>query len=229
MLRLAHNLRAPLAAMCTSLDVVRDGYLGELTDAQAEHLRRVDRRARSMIELVNGLMALGESRSDGRQATVQQLLDLSRYAGRIQRTFQDEAAHRGVHFTVTTEGEVPEVRGDPQKIEQMLENLVGNAIKYTPPAGRVEVVFGRQAGGAARIQVIDTGIGIPAAAMPRLFSEFFRAENAKAMEEVGTGLGLAIVKDTVEQHGGRIHVESEEGIGTTFTVQFPSVRRESTP
>ena len=228
MLRLAHNLRAPLAATCNILDVVREGYLGELNDAQREHLRRVDRRARSMIELVGELMALGQAKEEGGPGMVRQLLDLSVVAGRLERTFQDEAARRGIHFTVAAEGEIPAVRGDPRRIEQAFENLISNAIKYTPPAGRVEVVLGRQAGGAARIQVIDTGIGIPEAAKPRLFSEFFRAENAKAMEEVGTGLGLAIVKDTVEQHGGRISVESAEGIGTTFTVQLPAARPEET-
>jgi signal transduction histidine kinase len=227
MLRLAHNLRAPLAAMCASLDVVRGEYLGPLDASQKEYLRRVDRRARSMIDLVNELMTLGDG--GGKQAPTRAPVDLAALAGRIERTFRDEAEHKGVRFAVTAEDGVPEVRGDPRKLEQMMENLVSNAIKYTPPEGRVDVVVGRQSAGAAKFQVTDTGIGIPDAAMPRLFSEFFRAENAKAMEDVGTGLGLAIVKDTVEQHGGRVQVESRVGIGTTFTVHLPAARPEAAP
>jgi signal transduction histidine kinase len=105
-------------------------------------------------------------------------------------------------------------------VEQLLENLVSNAIKYTPAEGSVEVRFAR-ANGTVRIEVSDTGIGIPAADRPRLFTEFFRAENAKAMDEIGTGLGLAIVKEIVDQLGGRIFLESEEGVGTIFVVHLP--------
>jgi two-component system sensor histidine kinase VicK len=97
---------------------------------------------------------------------------------------------------------------------------VSNAIKYTPAEGSVELRFSR-ADGTVRIEVSDTGIGIPAADRPRLFTEFFRAENAKAMEDVGTGLGLAIVKEIADQLGGRIFVESEEGAGTIFVVHLP--------
>ncbi len=105
----------------------------------------------------------------------------------------------------------------------MLENLVSNAIKYTPGKGNVSVVFspGTNGAGTIRIEIRDNGIGIPKADMCRLFTEFFRAENAKAVEEVGTGLGLAIVKDIVDQHKGRILVESEEGLGTIFVIYLP--------
>jgi signal transduction histidine kinase len=145
---------------------------------------------------------------------------LAALARRVQRTFQDKAAEKRVEFQVSLSTDLPDVRGRLETVEQMLENLVSNAIKYTPANGSVEVRFTR-ANGTVRIEVSDTGIGIPAADRTKLYTEFFRAENAKAMEDIGTGLGLAIVKEIADQLGGRIVVESEEGAGTIFVVHLP--------
>jgi signal transduction histidine kinase len=219
MMKVAHNLRAPLAGMLSILEVVRDGYLGPINDQQSEYLRRLDRRARTMLALVNELMTLSRNRQrpDGECAAATELAVLAR---RVQRTFQDEAAEKRISFRVGLSGTLPDVRGRLETVEQMLENLVSNAIKYTPAEGSVDVRFSR-ANGTVRIEVSDTGIGIPASARPKLFTEFFRAENARATEDIGTGLGLAIVKEIADQLGGRIVVESEEGAGTIFVVHLP--------
>jgi len=218
MMKAAHNLRAPLAGMLSILEVVRDGYLGPINDDQSEYLRRLDRRARTMLALINELMALSRNRQ--RREVESGVTELAALARRVQRTFQDKAAEKRIGFQVSLSTDLPDVRGRLETVEQMLENLVSNAIKYTPADGSVEVRFAR-ANGTVRIEVSDTGIGIPAEDRPKLFTEFFRAENAKAMEEVGTGLGLAIVKDIVDQLGGRIFMESEEGVGTIFVVHLP--------
>jgi len=218
MMKVAHNLRAPLAGMLSILEVVRDGYLGPINDDQSEYLRRLDRRARTMLALVNELMALSRNRQ--RREVESGVTELAALARRVQRTFQDKAAEKRIGFQVSLSTDLPDVRGRLETVEQMLENLVSNAIKYTPADGSVEVRFTR-ANSTVRIEVSDTGIGIPAADRPKLFTEFFRAENAKAMEEVGTGLGLAIVKEIVDQLGGRIFMESEEGVGTIFVVHLP--------
>ena len=220
MMRVAHNLRAPLAAMLSILEVVRDGYQGELNEAQAEYLRRVDRRARAMIEIINEILKLAQSRSLKSQPHLGSV-DLNVLAGRVRRTFQDAAAEKGLAFSVAIPEGLPEIRGDREQVEQMLENLVSNAIKYTPSGGRVGVAFALGADHTVRIEVSDNGIGIPKADRGRLFTEFFRADNAKALEETGTGLGLPIVKDIVDQHGGRVLVESEEKLGTIFVVHLP--------
>ena len=218
MMKVAHNLRAPLAGMLSILEVVRDGYLGPVNDDQNEYLRRLDRRARTMLALVNELMALSRNRQ--RREADAAATEPAMLARRVQRTFQDKAAEKRIAFQVSLPPDLPEVRGRLETVEQLLENLVSNAIKYTPAEGKVEVRFAR-ANGTVRIEVSDTGIGIPAADRPRLFTEFFRAENAKAMDEIGTGLGLAIVKEIVDQLGGRIFMESEEGVGTIFVVHLP--------
>ncbi|MBW1960021.1 MAG: HAMP domain-containing histidine kinase [Deltaproteobacteria bacterium] len=220
MMRVAHNLRSPLAAIVSILDVVRGGYQGELTDAQSEYLRRVHRRARTMISMINELLMLAQNRDEKRKRAFN-TVDLKVVAGRIQRTFQDEALQKGLKFDVVVSNDLPTIQGDADMIEQALENLVSNAINYTPAAGTVRVEFSKGPKKTVQIQVSDTGIGIPKDARPRLFDEFFRAENAKSVVEHGTGLGLPIVKEIVARHGGRIIVESEEGLGSLFVVQFP--------
>lgn len=220
MTRVAHNLRAPLAAIISILEVLRGGYQGELTETQQESVRRVDRRARTMLSLINELMTLAEKRSEKREFNPAPL-DLPALAGRLERTFEEEAREKNLAFKVAAPEDLPRIVGDQDMIEQMLENLVSNAIKYTPAGGKIGVEFSRGADQTVRIIVSDNGIGIPKDALPRLFTEFFRADNAKALEEVGTGLGLTIIKEIVELHGGRILVESEEGLGTAFFVHLP--------
>ena len=221
MMRVAHNLRSPLAAIVSILDVLRGGYQGELTDAQREYLRRVDRRARTMISMISELLTLAKNRDEKRTLTSESV-DLTVIAGRIQRTFQDKALQKRLKFDMVVSEDLPNIQGDAEMIEQALENLVSNAINYTPADGTVKVEFSKGPKKTVQIQVSDTGIGISKDSKPRLFDEFFRAENAKNLVEHGTGLGLAIVKEVVNQHGGRIIVESEKGLGSLFVVQFPA-------
>ncbi len=226
LMRVTHNLRAPLAAMLSILEVVRDGYLGPLTNEQQEYLRRLDRRSRTMLSMINELMILARSREQ-RQVAADTTTDPEVLARRIRRTFQDAAAQKNVSFRINVPEDIPHFRGQLEMIEQILENLLSNAIKYTPSEGSVEVNFSR-ANGTVRVEVSDTGIGIPHNDKSRLFTEFFRAENAKALEETGTGLGLAIVKELVDKLGGRILVESEEGAGTIFVVHLPIANGQPT-
>ncbi len=220
MLRVAHNLRAPLAGMLSILDVVRGGYLGALNDEQLEYLRRLDRRSRTMLMLVNELMTLAKSREE-KKATEIKLTEPEEVARRIRRTFQERAAEKNIAFSVTAAPDLPPIRGDLEMVEQILENLVSNAVKYTLADGTVSVKFS-MAGGMIRMEISDSGIGISKSDKTRLFTEFFRAENARAIEKTGTGLGLAIVKEFVDKLGGRILVESEEGMGTIFVVDLPT-------
>ncbi|UCG07481.1 MAG: GAF domain-containing protein [Desulfobacterales bacterium] len=219
MLRVAHNLRAPLAGMLSILDVVRGEYLGNLNAEQQEYLRRLDRRSRTMLMMVNELMTLAKSR-EAQQTDKTKSVEPELVARRIRRTFQERAAEKNISFNVTVPEDLPAFRGDLEMVEQIIENLVSNAIKYTLPDGRVEVKFTRTAN-MIRMEISDTGIGISKADKPKLFSEFFRAENARAIEKNGTGLGLAIVKEFVDKLDGRILVESEEGMGTIFVVDLP--------
>jgi signal transduction histidine kinase len=126
--------------------------------------------------------------------------------------------------------EVPEsplvTRHDPQRVGQALTNLIGNALKFTPRGGSVRVVLSPHTRGA-RIQVIDTGVGIDAHELPHVFERFYRGSRANEARGSGSGLGLAIVRSVVEMHGGRIMVESRVGNGATFTVTLPTDPRTS--
>lgn len=117
-------------------------------------------------------------------------------------------------------------RHDPQRLGQVLTNLIGNALKFTPRGGSVRVVLSPHLRGA-RIQVIDTGVGIDARELPHVFDRFYRGSRANEARGSGSGLGLAIVRSVVEMHGGRIMVESRVGSGSSFTVTLPADPRRS--
>jgi len=216
--RAAHNLRAPLAAIASMIEVIQDGYLGGANDKLQNHLFRIDQRVQNMLLMIDELMTL--AKSQGRQRRLEyRPVDLKAVTDRIHQTFQEKAVQKNLSFKVTFPENLPKIRGDQEMVEQMLENLVSNAIKYTPEGGHIGMTFWPGVNETVRIVLSDSGIGIPKDEMSRLFTEFFRASNVKNV--IGTGLGLTIVKEIVDQHGGKIQVESEEGLGTTFIIHLP--------
>ena len=218
--RVAHNLRAPLAAMASMLEVIRDGYLGEMNETSRNYLNRIDRRVQGMLLMIHELMTLAKSQSKRPQMEVK-AVNLRSIVSRIQQNFQEEVGKKRLAFEVAIPEDLPEVKGDPEMIEQMFENLISNAIKYTPEDGRVGMTFWPGGSGMVRMVISDSGMGIPKNEMSRLFTQFFRASNVQ--DVIGTGLGLTIVKEIVDKHGGQIQVESEEGLGTTFIIHLPVV------
>lgn len=225
MMRVTHNLRAPLNANQSIINMMQGGFLGDLNESQKKYMIRIAERSQAMITTLNELMTLAETRNVKRKETYT-YFNLNKIACSILDTFTGQAMKKDVSFNVSVSDNLPEIQGDPEMIEQMLENLVSNGIKYTPRGGKVSLEISDDSDGTIKIVLKDTGIGIPKDAMPRLFTEFFRAENARKIEEVGTGLGLAIVRDIVHQHQGRIAVDSEEGCGTTFTIHLPFVHKQ---
>jgi len=216
--RVAHNLRAPLAAMASMLEVIRGGYVGDMNEPSRDYLNRLDRRVQGMLLMIHELMTLAKSQSR-QPETETKPVNLKIIAGRIQQNFQEEAVKKRLAFEVTLPEDLPEIQGDPEMVEQMFENLISNAIKYTPEGGRVGMTFRPETDETVRIVVSDNGIGIPKSEMSRVFTYFFRASNVQ--EAIGTGLGLAIVKEIVAKHGGQIQVESEEGSGTSLVIHLP--------
>ncbi len=227
MLKVAHNLRAPLAAGLSMLELVAGGLLGPVTAAQADHLQRIEERLRALDRAIGQLLTIARTRDVTREIP-DLLVDLDSLAAQTERTFRDEAERRGLAFEVTVEPGLPPVASGVDLLKEMMENLVSNALKYTLAGGEVRVRFERGEPGEVRIRVRDTGIGIPEKEQGKLFQEFFRAANAKRQSPAGTGLGLALVKQTVERHHGRIRVDSAEGRGTSVTIDLP-VRRARPP
>jgi len=222
-LKVAHNLRAPLSAGLSMLELIEEGLLGPVAPAQADHLHRIEERLRALDRTIGRLLTIARTRDFSREIP-DVVVDLEELARQTERTFAEEAAQRGLAFTVAVAPGLPAVESGVDLLKEMMENLVSNAIKYTLPGGRVDVRFEAGEPGEVRIVVADTGIGVPAREQDKLFQEFFRATNAKKHSPAGTGLGLALVKQTVERHHGRIRFESAEGRGTTVTIELPAHR-----
>ena len=138
---------------------------------------------------------------------------------------QGSADSKNIDLVLSLPAKVPQLRGDKERLAVVLTNLVGNAVKYTPSGGRIDVRCTAD-GSRARITVTDTGIGIRPEDQEKIFEKFFRVDDERVSALPGTGLGLAIVKETVRLHGGAVFVESTPGKGSTFTVVLPSLSLE---
>jgi len=221
MLQVAHNLRAPLGASLSMVEMLRDGYLGDVTDKQVDYLARIRKRLKSLHRTIGEILTLGQTRDWSREIP-DVVVNLVALAEQTRRTFSAEAERKGLDFEVEADPSLPLVDSGEDLLEKVMENLVSNAIKYTPEGGQVRVRFSPSGPDEVRIVVRDTGIGIPADEQGRLFQEFFRASNAKRVTAGGTGLGLALVKKTVERHNGRLELTSREGEGTTVDIHLPT-------
>jgi len=214
-----HELRAPVSSAQSLTRVLLQGMTGEVNRQQREILARVEARLDALMELINDLLALAASKTVELQEPPRPLALLPILQHEVE-TLAQEACEKQIRLEFEAPTQELVVRATADGLTQIFRNLIGNAIKYTPPGGRVEVRVAAQPS-RAEITVRDTGIGIPAEEMTHLWEEFFRASNARRSGIVGTGLGLSIVKRLVERFDGVISVHSAEGKGTTFTVILP--------
>lgn len=220
-----HELRTPLVAMKHSLAVMEEASAGELSETQKNFLSITQRNLDRLNTMINDLLDLAKLEAKKvelhRESTAIQSV--------IQRTCESLrawATSKGVRLTAQIPEGLPALSLDPSRIEQVLTNLIGNAVKFTPPNGLITVeVALRDGGGEVEISVTDTGSGIAKEDLPKLFQKFqqLQAGARRAGEVKGTGLGLAITKEIVELHGGRIWVESEKGKGSRFAFSLPVV------
>lgn len=214
----SHDLRAPLAVL------LGQAQLLERLPEQADYVEQVRRRARVIAEQTQRLnrmigALLDFSRIQGGRLTIEAVpLDLVTLVSRVAADIRPTLARHSLQVVVAAR-ELP-ICADEMRLEQVLHNLIDNAVKYSPRGGKVTVRVERQDDQAC-IAVSDQGIGIPPAALPRLFERFFRAPNADEHRISGLGIGLYAVREIVTQHGGTIRVESEEGAGSTFTICLP--------
>jgi two-component system phosphate regulon sensor histidine kinase PhoR len=220
MMQLAHELRSPLAAVQSSLEMVLQGYTKSDPALHDEMLSIAQHRAVGMLERVNDFLRLGAVRYAGieRKPHPVHMVGVMR---ELAPEMSVQARWGAVNLDLQLPESLPPVSATDEELEHLLSNLISNAIKYTDPGGRVTVSMWEENGNVVGT-VKDTGIGMPAEEIPRIFDEFYRAEEAKARAQ-GTGLGLSIVKRVLDLYGGRIHVESEPGRGSTFTFSFPAI------
>ena len=223
----SHELKTPLSAIRGFAETLRDGALAE-PETAARFIGRILEHCRRLQALLDDLLTLGRLESVGERAG-RAPVDLVAIARRAMEGVAPAAEERNVELTFATppaEDGPLVFNGDAEGLERMLTNLLANAIKYNRPDGAVHLRMRRQslpAGGAGYlIEVEDTGIGIPAEALPRLFERFYRVDKGRSRDEGGTGLGLSIVKHVAQTHGGQVEVRSRVGQGSTFRVRLPA-------
>ncbi len=213
----SHELRSPLALILGYAELLAGGELGELSEAQKGAAEIIARRIRMVNELVKDitLILLAESRPLEREP-----VDLGEMAQATVADFRLVADQANLTLDAEIEPGLPPVSGAPLYLRRVLDNLIGNAIKFTPAGGTVTVrAYQRDA--CLLVEIADTGIGIPAEEHERVFGRFYQVDGSSSRRYGGVGLGLALVKEIVEAHGGTVRLESEVGRGSTFTVILP--------
>ena len=222
MRRVAHELRSPLAATISSLEVVTAGLVGDVPEKQRSIVGRAEARARQLLKMVDDLLLLTSARAPRRPEIGGEPVSVRAEIERVVELLLTRAEMKGIMLIPHLDDAMPVVHADQEGLCQVFTNLVANAIKYTPEGGRVHVIAHAR-DGVITVKVKDSGIGIAPEDLDRIFDEFYRAPNARSFEEVGTGLGLAIAKGIAESLGGRISVESILGQGATFTLVIPII------
>ena len=215
----SHELRTPMTSIKGFVENMLDGLTGQLSERQEHYLQRIKHNVDRLTRIINQL--LDWSRLDvGRIDIKPEPLPISEFVTDVVESFQTLAAEKSMVLEVTPCDQALMVRADRDKLEQILWNLVGNAIKFTPKSGRVSVKCDVRDGGVVQIAVSDTGCGIAPHELPKVFNEFSKVESALPTSQ-GAQLGLFITKSLVSLHGGQMWVESRLGVGTQFFFTLP--------
>ena len=217
----SHELRTPLTNIRSYTETLLDAAGDIPLDTEKQFLGVISSESERMARIVTDLLTL--SKLDyGRMELRMTDFALADMLKNVANAMKLTAKDRNLELTVEAPDTLPHIVGDRDRLEQVVVNILSNAVKYTSAGGHVRLTAAQVAENRVRITVEDDGIGIPAADVPRLFERFYRVDKARSREAGGTGLGLAIAKEIVEQHEGRIALASEYGHGTTVTITLPT-------
>ncbi|HWP35267.1 MAG TPA: ATP-binding protein, partial [Thermodesulfobacteriota bacterium] len=223
----SHELRTPLTLLLAPAEALLTGEGGRLPAAARRLVETIHANALALLKQINDLLDLARLDA-GRLSLELAPVDLEPLVGGLVRAAEPLARQRGLTLVFRAETPARSIPADGAKVEKVVLNLLSNALKFTPPGGRVEVTL-RQAASGARITVSDTGIGIARKDLPRIFDRFAQLDTPLGRRHAGSGLGLALAKELVELHGGWIDVESEPGRGSRFSVTLPAPRGAPAP
>lgn len=216
----SHELCTPLVAIKGATDNMLSGSAGEMTPLQKEYLALTRRNIERLHRLITDLLDISRIEAGVMRVNMQET-DLLALINDTARLFREAAAQKGVALSVAANAPLPLLRADPDRIIQVVSNLIGNALKFTPSGGSVSIAAFRQ-DESVRVDVSDTGAGIPPQDLEKVFDKFYQVERPQGQgRPKGTGLGLTICKGIIEKHGGRIWVVSELGKGSTFSFTLP--------
>ena len=215
----SHELRTPVAVIKGYAETLLDGVLAESPERSRRFVEIIGSHAERLTSLINDILTL--SRLEGKDAALSlHPLELCGTIRKAQMLMEDHARSKGIKLVASCPEDTSKVMADQGQLEQVLLNLLDNAIKYTPDGGEVSIIA-TQTAQQVRISVSDTGIGIPQKDQNRIFERFYRVDEGRSREQGGTGLGLSIVKHIVQLHNGEVTVTSTPGNGSTFTVSLP--------
>ncbi|WP_158046068.1 sensor histidine kinase [Skermanella pratensis] len=221
---LSHELRTPLNAIIGFSEIIRDEFYGSAPQEKyREYASDIHENGQHLLNLIQDILDFSRLQS-GRATLREEHVDLNQAAAAALGAVTPLARTRGVTLAVGIRSGMPAILADATRIRQILINLVGNAVKFTPAGGRVEIRADLTDDGGALLQVIDTGIGIAPEDIPRAMEPFCQLENTYTRRFGGTGLGLPLCRTLAERHGGTLTIESEPGRGTTVTIQLPRQR-----
>jgi len=222
----SHELRTPLNSVHGFVDLLLQGHMGELTEEQKKYLGYAGEGVQQLISIVEDILFM--TRSDVGQFEIKQQpgVNLLELAGQVVTSLEPQARKAGVVINKEIPSPSPLLYVDPQRMKQVLNNLVTNAIKFTPPEGTVTIRASEHNEQFALISVADTGFGIPVEDRQHVFERFYQSNHVQQSKMGGYGLGLSIARLIVEQHGGTIYFESTSGKGTTFFFTAPLDRRQ---
>jgi len=222
---IVHEIKTPIAAVASYLDLVLQKFLGPIDETVEEKLRRAKYRTDEGIQLINDVLNI--SKLTLYDQFDEEELDLEELISSVIKRLNPVATSHLIELSFKDKrGKKKKITGDKFLLDIALSNLIGNAIKYGTDGGKVEVVLGTEDNNQV-ITVTDNGVGIPANELPKIFNDFYRASNVKKISSDGSGLGLSVVKKVVERHGGHVKVESPSKLGgmknpgTCFTITFP--------
>ncbi|MBM4330267.1 MAG: response regulator [Deltaproteobacteria bacterium] len=223
----SHELRTPLAAIKNAVQLILKGKTGTINETQVKFLSMAERNINRLMNILNDLLDISRIES-GKMMMKFEEMDLRGLIDFIFSSFKPQADGKSIKLAMEISQEVPDVYGDRGKVEQILTNLVGNAIKFTPEGGEIVISVKPYDGDGNRvaISVKDSGPGIPSDQLDKIFEKFHQVEGSLQRSVGGTGLGLAITKGLVEAHQGKIFVESQVGQGSAFTFTLPGAKGE---
>ena len=217
---ISHELRTPLAVILGRTKMMLSPRYRRAGKSAAQELATIRESGEQLLQLVNRLLDLARAEA-GRVELDLATFSFKRFAGELKGSLEELAAAHGLRLTVDVPRDLPPVRADPERLRQVVLNLVDNAVKYTPRGGRVEV-SAAQVDGVIRLTVADTGVGIPEEVGDRIFEPFYRAPGVRTQHgEPASGLGLALARKLLEAHGGTLEYEARPGGGTVFTARVP--------
>jgi signal transduction histidine kinase len=217
---IAHDLRGPITTVLHTAELMQNEFFGRVTKDQCEWLNQMQRTCKSVIEIVSDFLDISKIEA-GRLDLIKKKIDLYKLIQNSLKSYTPMATVKNIVMTAAVEPGLPEIDADEQRLEQVMSNLISNAIKFTGAGGAIEV-GARRMDHDVKLWVKDTGEGIPAEEMSHLFEKYRQSTSGKKSSTKGTGLGLLICKKIAEAHGGRISVESRVGAGSTFVVEIPA-------